>query len=63
MMIRYKSLNIFLRNHSQDKYVEITGQYADYMAKRYYYDLKDYLVESAKLIQEKITKQDVVIID
>ena len=63
MMIRYKSLNIFLRNHAQDKYVEITGQYSDYMSKRYYNDLKDYLIEIAKLVQEKITKSDVVIID
>jgi len=63
MLIRYKSLNLFLRTHSQDKYVEMTNQYSEYMSKRYYNDLKDYSNEVTKLIKEKINKNDVVIID
>jgi vacuolar protein sorting-associated protein 52 len=62
-LIRFKALNQFLRNHSQEKYVELTNSYADYMSKRYYHDLRDYCIETAKLVQEKITKNDVVIID
>lgn len=63
MLIRYKSLNVFLRAHSQDKYIEVTNQYAEYMSKRYYNDVKDYSTECAKLVKERITSKDVVIID
>ena len=62
-LIRYKSLNKFLMTHSQDKYIEITNQYAEYMSKRYYNDLKDYSSDISKLVKERITRNDVVIID
>jgi Skp family chaperone for outer membrane proteins len=41
-LIRFKALNQFIRDHSQEKYVELTNSYSDYMSKRYYHDLRDY---------------------
>ena len=61
--LNFTKLNIFLREHSQEQYVEVTNQYSEYMSKRYYTEMRDYSNNIAKLVQEKITKNDMVIID
>jgi len=63
MFLRYKQLMVFLRDNSQETYVEITNIYSEIMDKIYYQLFKTYVIESAKLVEERITKNDLIIID
>jgi hypothetical protein len=54
---------VFLRENSQETYVEIQNIYSDIMSKLYYNLIKVYTTDSSKLIEERITKVDLVIVD
>lgn len=53
---------IFIRTHSQETYVEVTNYYADVMDKVYHHLLKIYVKETSKLVDERITKNDLTVI-
>ncbi len=61
--MKYKQLMVFLREHSQETYVEVSNLYADIMDKIYYNLLKTYIIESSRLFEERITKNDFIVID
>lgn len=54
---------VFLRCNHQETYVEMTNQYAQFMSYRHQSDLKNYIYDTGKLIEEKITKNDVVVVE
>ncbi len=54
---------VFLWVNHQESYVNLTNQYAEFMCRRYYSELKTYSSETAKLVEEKISKNDVVVVD
>ena len=56
--MRYKPLLTFLKDHSQETFVELTNYYSDVMSKIYYYLVKTYVKETKKLIGERVTKTD-----
>lgn len=63
VLLKFKPLLIFLKENSQDTYVEMTNYYAEIMDKIYYHLLKTYISETAKLVEERVTKHDLIIID
>ena len=54
---------VFLRCNHQETYVEMTNQYAQFMSYRHQSDLKNYIYDTGKLIEEKSTKNDVVVVE
>jgi hypothetical protein len=52
---------VFLKEHSQETFVELTNYYAEVMQKIYYHLIKTYIKESKKLIEERITKNHLIV--
>jgi len=61
VLLKYKPLLAFLKQHSQETFVELTNYYSDVMNKIYYYMIKTYIKETKKLIEEIITKHDHIV--
>lgn len=61
MLLKFKPLLVFLKDHSQETFVELTNYYAEVMQKIYYHLLKTYIKESKKLIEERITKNHLIV--
>ena len=61
VLLKYKPLLTFLKEHSQETFVELTNYYSDVMNKIYYYMIKTYIKETKKLIEEVITKHDKIV--
>ncbi len=53
----------FLKDHSQETFVELTNYYSDVMNKIYYHMIKTYIKETKKLIEEIVTKHDNIVIE
>ncbi len=62
-MLKYKPLLTFLKDHSQETFVELTNYYSEVMAKIYYYLIKTYIKETKKLIGDRITKSDMIVVE
>ena len=63
MLLKYEPLVVFLRENSQETYVEIQNIYSEIMSKLYFNLIKIYVGDSSKLIEERITKADLIIVD
>lgn len=63
VLLKYKPLLIFLKDNAQDTFVELTNYYADVMDKIYYHLLKTYIKETQKLVDERIGKHDLIILE
>ena len=61
ILLKYKPLLIFLKEQSQETFVELTNYYSEVMSKIYYYMIKTYIKETKKLIDEVITKHDHIV--
>lgn len=61
--MKYKPLLAFLRDHSQETFVELTNYYSEVMNKIYYYLIKTYIKETKKLIGDRITKTDMIVVE
>jgi hypothetical protein len=62
-LLKYKPLLTFLKDHSQETFVELTNYYSEVMAKIYYYLIKTYIKETKKLIGDRITKSDMIVVE
>jgi len=63
ILLKYKPLLAFLRDHSQETFVELTNYYSEVMNKIYYHLIKTYIKETKKLIGDRISKNDMIIIE
>lgn len=54
---------MFLKDYSQETYVEITNYYSEVMDKIYYTLIKTYVKETAKLLDERMNKYDLIVFD
>jgi hypothetical protein len=63
VLLKYEPLVVFLRENSQETYVEIQNIYSEIMSKLYFNLIKIYVGDSSKLIEERITKADLIIVD
>lgn len=61
VLLKFKPLLTFLKEHSQETFVELTNYYAEVMQKIYNSLIKTYIKESKKLIEERITKNHQII--
>lgn len=61
VLLKFKPLLIFLKENSQETFVEMTNYYSDVMSKIYYYMIKTYIKETKKLIEEIVTKHDHIV--
>lgn len=61
VLLKFKPLLIFLRENSQETYVEISNYYSEVMDKVYYNLIKTYIKDSAKIISERVGKNDLII--
>jgi hypothetical protein len=61
VLLKFKPLLVFLKEHSQETFVEITNYYSDVMSKIYFHLIKTYTKESKKLIFERITKHNLIV--
>ena len=50
VLLKFKPMVAFLREHSMDTYIELTNIYAEIMDQVYYNHLKQYFTDTAKLI-------------
>ncbi|CDW80276.1 vacuolar protein sorting-associated protein 52 homolog [Stylonychia lemnae] len=63
VLLKFKPLLVFLKENSQETYVELTNYYAEIMDKVYYQLLKTYMKETQKLVEERVSKHDLIVID
>lgn len=63
VLLKLRPLLQFLKEYSQETFVEITNYYAEVMAKVYSHLLKTYVKESRKLCEERIGKADVIVVE
>ena len=63
VLLKYKPLLSFLKDHSQETFVELTNYYSEVMSKIYIHLIKTYIKESRKLIQETITKSNLIVVE
>ena len=50
VLLKFKPMIAFLREHSMDTYIELTNIYAEIMDQVYYNHLRQYFTDTAKLI-------------
>ena len=63
VLIKYKDLLVFLREASQETYVEVCMTYTETLSQVYLYHFKVYLASLKKLIKDTTSKHDVVVSD
>ena len=63
ILLKFTKLVEFVRNNHAETYLELTNMYAEQRCRKYYAVLKAYMYETSKLVEEKISKADTVIID
>lgn len=61
VLLKFKPLLCFLKEHSQETFVELTNYYSEVMSKIYYHLIKTYIKESKKLIEDRITKHHLIV--
>ena len=61
ILLKFKPLLAFLKEHSQETFVELTNYYSEVMNKIYFHLIKTYIKESKKLIVERVTKNDIIV--
>ena len=63
VLLKYKECLKFLRDNSKSVYVEIINFYSDLMNKLYQGSFKTYLSDIVKIYEEKVTKNDTIVVD
>lgn len=63
VLLKYKPLMIFLKEYSQETYVELTNYYAEVMDQIYYQLIKTYIKDTTKLAEERMSKYDLIVYD
>ena len=63
VLLRFKELNKFLINHAQGIFIEVSNYYCELMCGIYYNIFKLYISEVAKLYEEKIRKNESIIVE
>lgn len=52
-----------MREQSQETFVELTNYYSEVMNKIYTHLIKTYVKETKKLIHERVTKHDLIVVE
>jgi len=60
VLLKIKPLIVFVRDHHQETYVELTNLYSEVLDQIYYTMLRQYFKDTTKLVQEKIQRQDLL---
>ena len=63
VLLRFKDLNKFLVNHAQGIFIEVSNYYCELMCGIYLNIFKLYTSEVYKLYEEKIRKNDTIIVE
>ena len=63
VLLKFKPMISFLREHSMDTYIELTNIYAEIMDQVYYNHLRQYFTDTSKLIKKAAKGTDLLFSD